>query len=262
MTQTGTYAVGGLLALVALTGGLALVASNEQGGAGGAPSTSKSTMTAAAAEKKAEKKAEKESNVERTFRDMATSKGPDGEPMMVADTLKAALEAAGVRGITEKETKTLLRRVDPDGKGVIGLRDFEGAVKKAPEVMSQTVSAMSQQEVAQVYDRTREEVQEIARIKNDFIAKLEKAGRQSTLRLQTMGGTPIPGADAEADAHAEKAAESGGKGDSMPEEVFLRTTPMNLAKRNAIEANRRQWGIGYDPKKPERVDGAQMSSKM
>ena len=258
MTQTGTYAVGGLVALVALAGGLALAAQSDE--QVGAPSSSKSALTAAAAEK-AEKKAEKESNVERTFRDMATLKGPDGEPMMVADTLKAALEAAGVRGITEKETKTLLRRVDPDGKGVIGLRDFEGAVKKAPEVMSETVSAMSQQEVAQVYDRTREEVQEIARIKNDFIAKLEKAGRQSTLRLQTMGGTPIPGAEAEADAHAETAAESGGKGDSMPEEVFLRTTPMNLAKRNAIEANRRQWGIGYDPKKPERVDGAQMSSK-
>ena len=36
-------------------------------------------------------------------------------------------------------------------------------------------------------------------------------------------------------------------------QVFLRTTPMNLAKRNALEANRKQWGIGYDPQNPQRL---------
>jgi hypothetical protein len=41
--------------------------------------------------------------------------------------------------------------------------------------------------------------------------------------------------------------------DSLPEEVFLRTTPMNLAKRNALEANRRQVFLFYFEKNQDFV---------
>jgi hypothetical protein len=134
---------------------------------------------------------------------------------------------------------------------------------KAPQVQAVTLKTeaapKSDADLARVYDKSREEVQEIARIKNDFIAKLEKAGRQSTLRLQTMGGTPIEGVEGE-EATAE-ASESSAKGDSLPDELLVRVAPMNLAKRNAIEANRKQWGIGYDPEKPERMERKQTAAK-
>lgn len=110
-------------------------------------------------------------------------------------------------------------------------------------------SSKTQEEIAKAYDKAREETQEISRIKNDFIARLEMAGRQSTIRLATMGEQGLAAYNS-----ASASAESEKSSDSLPEEVFLRSTPMNLAKRNAIEANRKQWGIGYDPKKPQRTD--------
>jgi len=151
---------------------------------------------------------------------------------------------------TSKQTPTPA----PAAKKVDNVPQVKAAMRKAPEAES-----MSDSDLAQVYDKTREEVQEIARIKNDFIAKLENAGRQSTLRLQTMGGTPLDSIEDDA-ANAEAAASSG-KGDSLPDELLVRVVPMNLAKRNALEANRKQWGIGYDPENPERIERPQMAAK-
>jgi len=105
-------------------------------------------------------------------------------------------------------------------------------------------SPKTEEEVAKAYDVARQEQLEIDRIKNDFIARLEQAGRQSTIRLETMGKTGI--------AASGSTVPSAVKEDSLPDEVFLRTTPMNLAKRNALEANRKQWGIEYTPLKPKR----------
>lgn len=108
-------------------------------------------------------------------------------------------------------------------------------------------SGAMQQMMAAAYDKARLETQEISRVKNDFVAKLEMAGRQATIRLKTMGEIGL------ATFRADEASKNATKADSLPDEVFLRTAPMNLAKRNAIEQNRKQWGIGYDPMNPQRV---------
>ena len=95
----------------------------------------------------------------------------------------------------------------------------------------------------------------------DYLARIDLAGRQATIRLATMGEQGVAPVSATAgsgrqDVKEESVADAP---DSMPEEVFLRTQPMNLAKRNALEANRRQWGIGYDPSKPERISKSKQS---
>ena len=99
-------------------------------------------------------------------------------------------------------------------------------------------SSPMQKIMAEAYDKARLETQEISRLKNDFVAKLEQAGRQATIRLKTMGEMGIAAFRADESSRQAKA-------DSLPDEVFLRTAPMNLAKRNALEANRKQWGIQY-----------------
>jgi hypothetical protein len=99
-------------------------------------------------------------------------------------------------------------------------------------------SSPMQKMMAEAYDKARLETQEISRLKNDFVAKLEQAGRQATIRLKTMGEMGIAAFRADESSRQAKA-------DSLPDEVFLRTAPMNLAKRNALEANRKQWGIQY-----------------
>ena len=127
-------------------------------------------------------------------------------------------------------------------------------------------SEQAQAAMAAAYDKARQETVELNRVKNDFVAKLEMAGRQATIRLKTMGEMGLAsfmasGTNATQDEAqqtldrlaADRLAE-GQKADSLPSEVFLRSAPMNLAKRNALEANRKQWGIGIDPSKPQRVD--------
>lgn len=180
----------------------------------------------------------------------------------LAGGIALALQSDQSQDVPEPSTSKGLESTSAADTKNENSRECKNTEKQAPKVISE-VAEKSQKDTAEMYDKSRAEVQEIARIKNDFIAKLEKAGRQSTLRLETMGGSPIPGAEAGADV-GQAANNVGSKdsiaGDSLPEEVLLRTVPMNLAKRNALEANRRQWGIGYDAKRPERIDNAQMSA--
>jgi peroxiredoxin len=159
---------------------------------------------------------------------------------------------------------------------VIGHLDFLKGTGAVPSVVSSRVAALAtkvrmdsekaQAAMAAAYDKARSETVEIGRVKNDFIAKLEMAGRQATVRLKTMGEMGLAAFMAsDTNATAEDAQQvldklnadrlvSGQKPDSLPTEVYLRSAPMNLAKRNALEANRKQWGIGIDPAKPQRVD--------
>lgn len=67
-------------------------------------------------------------------------------------------------------------------------------------------------QVASEFDKAREEQNEIARIKNDFMAKLEVAGRQSTIRLKTAGEMGL--------AAYQQGAK---KADNLPEEVFIKS---------------------------------------
>ena len=48
-------------------------------------------------------------------------------------------------------------------------------------------SEQAQAAMAAAYDKARQETVELNRVKNDFVAKLEMAGRQATIRLKTMG---------------------------------------------------------------------------
>ena len=48
-------------------------------------------------------------------------------------------------------------------------------------------SEQAQAAMAAAYDKARQETVELNRVKNDFVAKLEMAGRQATISLKTMG---------------------------------------------------------------------------
>eukprot|EP00802_Teleaulax_amphioxeia_P004288 Tamp_04292.p2 GENE.Tamp_04292~~Tamp_04292.p2 ORF type:complete len:536 (-),score=104.90 Tamp_04292:1740-3122(-) len=179
--------------------------------------------------------------------------------------------------LDEKGTcEYMVMESDGMADSVLGHLEFLKGTGAVPTVLSSKAAELAskmrvdgeraQAAMAAAYDKARSETVELGRVKNDFIAKLEMAGRQATVRLKTMGDMGLAafmasGANAtEEDAQAtlnQLAADrlaSGQKPDSLPEEVFLRTAPMNLAKRNAIEANRKQWGIGADPAKPQRID--------
>ena len=51
---------------------------------------------------------------------------------------------------------------------------------------------MTQEEIAKAYDRAREETQEITRIKNDFIARLEMAGMRVRVCLCVCAYACVP----------------------------------------------------------------------
>lgn len=180
----------------------------------------------------------RDNKLRKVFVQLSKATDAAGEPLMTKDCMKRAFDKLAVEGVTEDQAQKIFDALDTDSSGTICFAEFQSALNdeiarvrndpnrnpltaslqksaKAAKATEESAEEARKKEAA-AYDKSREEQLEIDRIKNDFLAKLELAGRQSTIRLATMGEgiatTGAPGAE-------------GSKPSSLPDEVYIPPKP-------------------------------------
>eukprot|EP00802_Teleaulax_amphioxeia_P021663 Tamp_22034.p1 GENE.Tamp_22034~~Tamp_22034.p1 ORF type:complete len:227 (-),score=41.32 Tamp_22034:429-1109(-) len=147
----------------------------------------------------------------------ATKTAEQKEATDVAEikTLQTAL-LSKTQEVQEQLKEEQTRTASPSQKTANGNVASE-MIKDAIE----SITVFSQQtpaQMAKAYDNARQELTELARIKNDFMAKIELAGRDSGIRLKTMGEMGVSLLDRLSEVQGNSKAN---KSSSLPDEVYI-----------------------------------------